>query len=867
MCCTSAQVETLQSSLQQAESLISSCPACRNNFRDFYCAFTCSPDQSTFVSVTDTQQTSTGETAVKALDFHVSEDFGTGFFDSCKNVKFGATNGYAMDLLGGGAKNYSGFLKFMGAERPGLGSPFQINFPSTSTSPPPGITPLSITPRSCFDSDLSSRCACIDCPSVCNVLPDIPSPNGPTCSIGVISCFSFILLLAYGLAVFALYGGYILQTALQRRRERSYERVALFSGAENYQQGAPGSRSLGLGLSVGNHSSEVSTGSISESRQHLGRGASLIDPMESLQPRHYKLNTVLRQGFYKLGYACASSPIITFFFASLFIGLLNSGWKYFEVETDPVRLWVAPGSESKLQKEFFDENFGPFYKAEQLFVTVAPPAIQNQSEEVSALVQQWVDEPVMSFRRLRWWFDIEDEIRTLASSPNGYSLSDVCFKPAGPDGACVVQSVTAWFGNDFDDYDEDTWQEQIIECANQPGQCLPDFGQPLGPKYVLGGVPTELEGYDRWLEARSMVVTYVVSDSLDLAEKEKAEEWERTLRGYLENLASRAPTEAGLRIAYSTGVSLEEEINKSSNTDVKIVVLSYLVMFFYIAFTLGTSGTNGQQERGVFSSLYVWAVDFPRLLISGDDPLAVVHRPPTWFPRLPRQRIFVGSKFTLGLFGISLVIVSVSTAVGFFSFLGVKVTLIIAEVIPFLVLAVGVDNVFILVHELERQNVLHGANTSAVLAGGGPMSPTSIRSPFTASGDDSIDAESTPAQLPVEERVARTLAKMGPSILLSTITETVAFGLGALVPMPAVRNFALYAAGSVLLGAILQVTVFISALAVDLRRVEVRTTTLINLQIYFRFTHHLPSKSPTEWIASLASSCALVSHSLHPPPL
>ena len=78
-----------------------------------------------------------------------------------------------------------------------------------------------------------------------------------------------------------------------------------------------------------------------------------------------------------------------------------------------------------------------------------------------------------------------------------------------------------------------------------------------------------------------------------------------------------------------------------------------------------------------------------------------------------------------------------------------------------------------------------------------------------------------PLYLSPEERVARTLAKMGPSILLSSVTETVAFALGALVPMPAVRNFALYAAGSVLLNAIMQVTIFISALVIDLRRVEV----------------------------------------------
>jgi Niemann-Pick C1 protein len=167
--------------------------------------------------------------------------------------------------------------------------------------------------------------------------------------------------------------------------------------------------------------------------------------------------------------------------------------------------------------------------------------------------------------------------------------------------------------------------------------------------------------------------------------------------------------------------------------------------------------------------------------------------------------------------------------------LSVKVTLIIAEVIPFLVLAVGVDNVFILVHELDRQNLLHGPDAigPASAQGGGfttPMSPTnSHRSPFTS---DDIDGTSVPLYLSAEERIARTLAKMGPSILLSAITETVAFALGALVPMPAVRNFALYAAGSVFLNAVLQVTVFMSALYLDLKRVEV---IFLLSSFFFRF--------------------------------
>jgi len=44
-----------------------------------------------------------------------------------------------------------------------------------------------------------------------------------------------------------------------------------------------------------------------------------------------------------------------------------------------------------------------------------------------------------------------------------------------------------------------------------------------------------------------------------------------------------------------------------------------------------------------------------------------------------------------------IVLLSVAASIGIFGFAGVPATLIIFEIIPFLVLAVGVDNIFILV--------------------------------------------------------------------------------------------------------------------------------------------------------------------------
>ena len=895
--------------------LIASCPACRNNFRSFYCHFTCSPSQSQFLSVLSTQPVGRGadpQTAVKEIDVFVSDDFKRGFFDACKDVQFGATNSFSMDLIGGGAKDGQAFLDYMGKERPGLGSPFQINFPSEGRIPAgEGFEPLSPSPLRCDDiSRLDSRCTCTDCPAVCPTLPYLPPPPAahpqPACHVGRLSCGAFTIVLIYSVGVLVLFAAYALQATMRARARRS-ERLALLPDEEGEaapmsptglssqpQQTtgayftAPRSTSPSRdGRSGSQHSNAAASGDgypasgqSGESNRLIGGGASLLDPREQLQPRRSRVNVVLKKAFYRLGLFCAGKPctshpvparplaaradtrarplrtVLTLAIASLMIGLLNLGWKRFAVETDPVRLWVAPGSEVANQKAHFDANFGPFFRPQQIFVTAASAArvTDDANEQGDGQGQELLlpdpAEPALTYERLAWWLEREDEIKALVSEPNGYTFQDVCFAPAGPGTACVVQSVSAWFGSGVD---EASWRATVDQCAKRPAECLPDFGQPIEPKFVLGGgaIPDEnddeekLGGRGRWSDAESLITTFVVAGQAEgSAELAKAEEWERTLRRYLTDLQRTAREESNSWIAYSTGVSLEKELGRSGNTDYKTIVASYLLMFLYVSLTLGGGAASGSAllfgPDGIFPILGDKLLRVLVLLRLASPPPGPGRSSSRSIPapsRRLRSRLgrlltllptllSVNSKFTLGLFGILVVLVSVASSVGLFSLLGVKVTLIIAEVIPFLVLAVGVDNVFLLVHELDRQNALHGPTSSATGSAGGRAARGQLTSGdsfeddlLDGAADEDVEMPS-PSHLPVEERVARALSRMGPSILLSALTETVAFGLGALVPMPAVRNFALYAAGSVLLDALLQVTVFVSAMALDLKRVE-----------------------------------------------
>lgn len=667
--------------------------------------------------MTDTQNLTTDgvtKVAVKSLDVAVGEGFGQGFFGSCKDVKFGATNGYAMDLLGGGAKNYLAFLNYMGQER-ALGSPFQINFPPPSEFISPPLTIQSLEPFSsrssagtkvdnstaipfddaplvCSSPELNARCACPDCPSVCATLPPILSPAeraAKTCKVGQMSCFSFFLVIVYALVLVGFVLGLGLQefwkrgqkveseeetgtwTTLRRRlswrgpSNTGYDRVPMEDpvfprDSEDSSSRPSGARPSSNGRTTNSLIGATSTATFEEdnlrsdrrapsgssgvspeaslsrsSRSRLSGGASLLDPSSDpsnpfLQPRTYALNTFLSSAFYRLGLFCARRPYLTLAIGFAVCGIINSGWSRFEIEKDPVRLWVARGSESEVAKEEFDESFGPFYRTEQVFVSLAPELRRVEGEEEgewNATIRasadwQVIDAPVLNWERLQWWASIEQQIRELRSYPNNYTLSSVCFSPQtdplppADSSACVVQSFMGYFGDSLKGVSEDTWARNLNQCATTPAACLPGSGMPMNPKLVLGKIPASVsdvghdevdasEGADgeeiRADLARALVITYVVRNSLDEEVIARAEEWERTLQAFLIELADpmgHAHLALGLELAYSTGVSLEEEINKSTNTDVPIVVMSYLVMFLYISINLGSSGAGLLKSAG-----------------------------------------------------------------------------------------------------------------------------------------------------------------------------------------------------------------------------------------------------------------------------
>ncbi|KAI9274797.1 patched family-domain-containing protein [Phascolomyces articulosus] len=689
-CCDETQLNQLVNQVQMAKPIVASCPACWSNFLQFWCSFTCSPNQSTFVNITNTGKEDK-QLTVQQADYWVGDNFGTQFYDSCKDIKFGSSNGYAMDFIGGGAKDWHGMVSYMGTKRLGLGSPFQIDFPPLKVGD--ALTRYDDNGKACNDSDPQYRCACVDCEATCPLLEPAPG-EVPECRVGLLNCWSFAMVTTYGLIVLI---------------------VLILVLTRNHRIGLWLQKGIGYNWQREENRGLYEPVALDEDESDGSEIENLLDPDHI--PKQYWLNSRLQGWFYRQGLFCARHPWLVIILGLVMVTLASAGWTNFAVEQDPIHLWVAPSSRALAEKEYFDNHFSPFYRVTQLFVVNEEPG-----------------QPIASADRLKNLFKLEREIKHMQSDEHGYTLQDVCVHPTGD--ACIIQSVTGYWQGDIANFDPSYWKDDLLDCAEQPSLCLPDFQQPLKPSAILGGY----EGED-YLSARAFVVTFVITNSLDPTVISKADEWEKSLLRNILSKVNDRPEWKGVRITYSTEGSLETELNKSSNTDALTVIISYLVMFIYASVALGR-----------FRS---WNL----------------------------RRLMIDSKFGLGVCGILIVIFSVSTAVGLFSLTGKKTTLIIAEVIPFLVLAVGVDNIFILCHEYARR-------------------------------EDLGEEES------VEERVAKTLGKMGPSILLSSLSETVAFSLGTLVTMPAVSSFAIVASIAIFVDFILQVTCFVSCMALDAKRTE-----------------------------------------------
>lgn len=80
------------------------------------------------------------------------------------------------------------------------------------------------------------------------------------------------------------------------------------------------------------------------------------------------IETCLTKFFTIWGTNCSRYPLPVIIVSVVIAGSLCSGIQWLEVTTDPIELWASPTSRSRIEKDFFDSTFRPFYRTQQIIV-------------------------------------------------------------------------------------------------------------------------------------------------------------------------------------------------------------------------------------------------------------------------------------------------------------------------------------------------------------------------------------------------------------------------------------------------------------------------------------------------------------------
>jgi len=447
----------------------------------------------------------------------------------------------------------------------------------------------------------------------------------------------------------------------------------------------------------------------------------------------------LAEFFQGLGKRVASNPCTYITLCFAIFGICSLGLFEVVFESDPQALWVDFQGRTYAEQEYFNEKFGTYYRINQLILR-----LQDES----------LHEDIFTKPYLMRLLAIENAIESKFVELNGekFNISDLCYSPIKEKG-CVVQSPVEFWRLNYTMLHNDADVKYTATCITNNFvdglPCSSRAGYPVLQEVVLGKTKCKDDGTNStgskcsvcYYEAEALLITYLFENNnftQNIAMRWELDVFEEVINsvnnGTFDYSAYGVKPEdiegtKPIYITYMAQRSVSDELVTETGSNAIVIVISYLLMFIYVAVAIG---------------------NFPNK---------------------------VYSSFLLGFGGIVIVIAAVCSSMGLTAMLGYNVSLISAEVVPFLILAIGVDNMFIIANNLGRLK----------------------------QGD-------------IPTRMGETMKEVGPSITAAAICEFLAFFVGASTNIPALQSFCLTASIAVVFDYIFQILAFVAFLALDEKR-------------------------------------------------
>ncbi|XP_032233119.2 patched domain-containing protein 3 isoform X2 [Nematostella vectensis] len=228
--------------------------------------------------------------------------------------------------------------------------------------------------------------------------------------------------------------------------------------------------------------------------------------------------------------------------------------------------------------------------------------------------------------------------------------------------------------------------------------------------------------------ASAIQVTYLIQAPTDTDVEDKVFEFETDFINKMKGLQKDLSC---AKMFYTAERSLDDAISESAGSDITLISITFAVMITFACTMLGK-----------------------------------FCNPLTGHSLLANAGVFAVALGVLAGFGLSLAV-----GIPFISLVGV---------LPFLILGIGIDDMFILVDELDRQ-------------------------------DD---------KLSVIDTIKMVMRHSGMTVTMTTVTDLVAFAVSTSTAFPSIRYFCIYAALSVTLSYLMIITYFVAIATFDVRRIK-----------------------------------------------
>ncbi|XP_050668817.1 NPC intracellular cholesterol transporter 1 homolog 1b-like [Leptidea sinapis] len=454
-----------------------------------------------------------------------------------------------------------------------------------------------------------------------------------------------------------------------------------------------------------------------------------------------KITKLFQCVFEKIGIFSASNPILMIMLTTWVIFAMSFGALNVNLTSNPLELWSSPDSRSRQELNYFNSRFEPFYRAAQIFLTMKGLDSFN--------VDNITYGPAFRIEAFHELIKLEDAIININQEGDSVKLQDVCFAPLRlPDSEkkldqCVIMSASAYLPN-RNDIDNSTYLGSIQNCLNNylSLTCQQSWGGGSDPEITFGGY----EG-DNILGADTLLINFPITNYLNDDDLVPVLEWEQKFIDLMHDYQQNWKADF-VDVSFGSERSIQDELERVSRAEVFPIAISYLLMFVYVILALGHI----------------------RKL----------------------KTFFVDSKIMVALGSIFVVLAAIVCSLGALGFLNVTVTLLAINVIPFFVLSIGIDNVFLMVNSIRQ--IQSNLKTDLDFKEGWSF----------------------------EKKKQYVFGKMmrieGPSMFISSATQVTCFAIGSITNIPAVKTFAIFASFALGILFVFQITTVVAILSLDYKR-------------------------------------------------